>query len=209
MNLEDSKHPAVILSSRYLILRALEEIIPQGPPPPTSNPLPLSQHGLFSWGGSSEWGLEVLPWTGISHFLSFGPYSYPRTSLQSENENENEDCFEEKGQSSATQPAVEVEVRESSRSGINTWAGSHPSLHPLVIPPGAKVEVDGDVEGEGDSDRQGDSSPTTQGLWGVVVVTSGGELAVHCPTQKCSLALCALLQSNVMRVKRPEMCILY
>ena len=151
----------------------------------------------------------MLPWTGISHFLSFGPYSYPRTSLQSENENENEDCFEEKGQSSATQPAVEVEVRESSRSGINTWAGSHPSLHPLVIPPGAKVEVDGDVEGEGDSDRQGDSSPTTQGLWGVVVVTSGGELAVHCPTQKCSLALCALLQSNVMRVKRPEMCILY
>jgi tRNA A37 threonylcarbamoyladenosine synthetase subunit TsaC/SUA5/YrdC len=41
------------------------------------------------------------------------------------------------------------------------------------------------------------------------VTTSGAELSVHCPTHKIALALCALLKSNLIRLKKPGMSVLH
>jgi hypothetical protein len=167
----------------------------------------------------------VLPWTGISHFLSFGSASHSRSTrfLGSREE----EPFERDSEADLSSVA---DYEEKAKWGVLDLENEN-----------EEGEEEGEEEGgEGEKERErrdllgalhsssfsqsgrgrgrGRNSPphaaaataTPEDVWGVTVVTtSGAELSVHCPTHKIALALCALLKSNLIRLKKPGMSVLH
>ena len=86
LSLSKTKIPAVILSTRYLFLLALTEVVPQGPSPLLSEMKKKenSSKSIFSWNKKTlSDGYEIIPWNCISHFYQFDSYcahTHPTTT---------------------------------------------------------------------------------------------------------------------------------
>jgi hypothetical protein len=203
------------------MLRALEEVSPLDP---SHHAPPAATHSLFAWGAnSSTRGLQVLPWIGISHFISFGVYHpQPYSQIDAEPPAVHEDYLSTLGPNSKgkerggpdrervvidgdvlTSEAKGEEGKSNSNSNSNSKvkrdSKSNSKPHQFVF----LLKSDVDIVTNCPSPAP---SPPRPGQWGVVVVTAGGgEVTVRCPTLKTARSLCTLLQQNNMRVKNPEL----
>lgn len=170
----------------------------------------------------------MLPWTGISHFLSFGSASHSRSirflgsreeepferdseadlsSIADYEENAEWgvlDLGNKERQEEGEEEGEEGEIERERRDMLGV-------LHSSTFSQSGR----GIDRGSGKGTGTGRDSPphppaAAEDVWGVTVVTtSGAELSVHCPTHKIALALCALLRSNLIRLKKPGMSVLH
>ena len=164
----------------------------------------------------------MLPWTGISHFLSFGSSSHSR-SLRFLGSRE-EEPFERDSEADLSSVAnyeekAECGVLDLERQEEGEGEGEEERERRDMLGALNSSSYSQSAKGRDRGSGVGRKSPphaavaaavVSEDVWGVTVVTtSGAELPVHCPTHKIALALCALLKSNLIRLKKPGMSVLH
>ena len=166
--------------------------------------------------------MQILPWIGISHFISFGiHHPQPISQIDAEPPTVHEDYIlalgsdskgkegevrgggepdREKVQISRDILTSDAKGEEGKSSGSKVKSKRNSKQHQFVF------LLKSDTHSPADDPPPAPSPRTRSGYWGVMIVTAGGgEVTVRCPTLKTARSLCTLLQQNNMRVKNPEL----